>query len=75
MQVPKRSKRFGVGKEIGGAVFVHRSAESVLPADALSAAKAKLHSDYALRSFTVTQRRPSAGCRSRSSSGMSIFFL
>ena len=31
-QFPKRSVRFGVGKEIGGAVYVHRQYESVLPA-------------------------------------------
>ena len=27
----KRSKRFGVGKEIGGAVYVHRLYERLLP--------------------------------------------
>lgn len=29
--LPKRSKRFGVGKEIGGAVYIHRSYANVLP--------------------------------------------
>ena len=28
--IPKRSAAFGVGKEIGGAIYVHRSSESVL---------------------------------------------
>tara|TARA_R110002072_G_scaffold23181_3_gene80444 strand:+ start:27504 stop:28109 length:606 start_codon:yes stop_codon:yes gene_type:complete len=30
-KLPKRSKTFGVGKEIGGAVYVHRSYMDVLP--------------------------------------------
>jgi hypothetical protein len=35
----KRSSRYGVGKEIGGAVYIHREYESVLPAEALQRAK------------------------------------
>lgn len=31
VKLPKRSTRFGVGKEIGGAVYVHRSYMSALP--------------------------------------------
>lgn len=31
-KLPKRSAKFGVGKEIGGAVYVHRSYLEVLPA-------------------------------------------
>ena len=30
LPLPKRSKRYGVGKEIGGAVYVHRRYEHVL---------------------------------------------
>jgi hypothetical protein len=37
-KLPKRSKRFGVGKEIGGAVYVHRRYESVFE-PLISAAK------------------------------------
>ena len=32
LPLPKRSKRYGVGKEIGGAVYVHRRYEHVLGA-------------------------------------------
>ena len=45
-QFPKRSGRFGVGKEIGGAVYVHRQYESVLPA-AVQNAKLFLPKDFA----------------------------
>jgi hypothetical protein len=38
-QLPKRSQRFGVGKEIGGAVYVFRQYESHLP---VAVEKAKL---------------------------------
>ncbi|HBJ34344.1 MAG TPA: hypothetical protein DDZ51_06190 [Planctomycetaceae bacterium] len=31
INLPKRSRRFGVGKEIGGAVYVHRSYLELLP--------------------------------------------
>lgn len=39
--LPKRSKRFGVGKEIGGAVYVHRDYEGRL-GDAVTKAKKHL---------------------------------
>ena len=39
--LPKRSKRFGVGKEIGGAVYVHRDYEDRL-GDAVTEAKQHL---------------------------------
>lgn len=45
-QLPKRSARFTVGKEIGGAVYVHRQYESLLP-QAVQAAKAALPSSFA----------------------------
>lgn len=35
-QLPHRSRRYGVGKEIGGAIYIHRSAEDVLPADVIA---------------------------------------
>ena len=39
-RVPKRSARFGVGKEIGGAVYVHVSYEYVFPSQVSVARKA-----------------------------------
>ena len=45
-QLPKRSQRFLVGKEIGGAVYVHRQYESLLP-DAVQKAKAALPVEFA----------------------------
>lgn len=39
-KLPKRSKRFGVGKEIGGAVYVHRQYEGVLPEEVTEAKRA-----------------------------------
>ena len=47
-QLPKRSARFVVGKEIGGAVYVHRQYESLLP-ESIQKAKAALP-----RTFTYT---------------------
>lgn len=47
--LPKRSKRFGVGKEIGGAVYVHRSYEHLLP-ERVQIAKSLLDDDF---EFTV----------------------
>ena len=38
-KLPKRSKRFGVGKEIGGAVYVHRDYIATLPSVAGAALK------------------------------------
>lgn len=40
INLPKRSKRFGVGKEIGGAVYVHRDYVHVLPQEAYQKARA-----------------------------------
>lgn len=31
-KLPKRSSRFGIGKDIGGAVYVHRDYETILGA-------------------------------------------
>jgi hypothetical protein len=42
--LPKRSKRFGVGKEIGGAVYVHRDYEGTL-GDRVQEARAHLPVD------------------------------
>lgn len=42
---PKRSQTFGVGKEIGGAVYVHRSSESVL-GEVVASAKTHLPPDF-----------------------------
>lgn len=44
-QLPKRSPRFGIGKEIGGAVYVHRTYESLL-GDVVTNAKAFLPKDF-----------------------------
>lgn len=44
MILPKRSKRFGVGKEIGGAIYLHRDYEDRL-GDAVAEAKRQLHED------------------------------
>ena len=49
--LPKRSKRFGVGKEIGGAVYVHRDYENKL-GDAVE--KAKRHLPESV-SYTVVK--------------------
>jgi hypothetical protein len=45
IKLPKRSTRFGVGKEIGGAVYVHRLYQHVLP-EAFEKAKKALPSDF-----------------------------
>jgi len=44
-KLPNRSARFGVGKEIGGAVYVHWQYESLLP-EAIQKAKAALRSTF-----------------------------
>ena len=44
-QLPKRSARFVVGKQIGGAVYVHRQYESFLP-EAVQKAKSVLPSTF-----------------------------
>jgi hypothetical protein len=43
--VPSRSRRYGIGKEIGGSVYVHRQYEEVLGA-AVASAKRSLPSDF-----------------------------
>ncbi|MDF1845504.1 MAG: hypothetical protein P1U77_29190 [Rubripirellula sp.] len=37
VKIPKRSAKYGVGKEIGGAIYVHRQYEDVLPEQAVVA--------------------------------------
>ncbi len=44
-RLPNRSKRFGVGKEIGGAVYLHRRYEARL-GDAVANAKKRLPADF-----------------------------
>jgi hypothetical protein len=51
MKSPKRSTRFKIGKEIGGAVYVHRLFESRLP-DAVKKAKAALPIEF---TYTVVK--------------------
>lgn len=43
--LPKRSRRYGVGKEIGGAIYLHRSYEQLLGEEVL-AAKSRLPQDF-----------------------------
>lgn len=49
--LPKRSKQFGVGKEIGGNVYVHRQYESVL-GERVQTAKSLIPADF---SYTVVK--------------------
>ena len=49
--LPKRSTRFKVGKEIGGAVYVHKQYESLLP-EAVQRAKSFLPPEF---SYTVVK--------------------
>lgn len=51
LPLPQRSKRFGVGKEIGGAVYVHRRYEHVF-GSAVEAARRYLPPDF---SYTVVK--------------------
>ena len=44
-KLPRRSKRFGIGKEIGGAIYLHRDYESKL-GDPLHTAKKYLPANY-----------------------------
>lgn len=57
MQVPKRSRKYGVGKDIGGALYVHRSVEEVLPSDALRTAKSKLPVGYSYQVVKFHERK------------------
>ncbi len=54
--LPKRSARFKVGKEMGGAVYVHKQYESVLP-EAVQKAKLALPEDF---EYTVVKYQMSA---------------
>lgn len=45
-QLPHRSRRYGVGKEIGGAIYIHRSAEDVLPPDVIARGRSCLPPDF-----------------------------
>jgi hypothetical protein len=51
--LPKRSRRYGVGKEIGGAVYVHRMYEEVL-GDAVESARIRIPDgfDYAVVKYS-----------------------
>ncbi len=51
---PKRSKSLGVGKEIGGAIYVHRTYENLLP-ETVSDAKSHLPDDF---SYAVVKYQP-----------------
>lgn len=42
----QRSERYGVGKEIGGAIYVHKNYERVIPTNHLTKAKSSLPPDY-----------------------------
>lgn len=57
VKLPRRSKRFGVGKEIGGAVYVHQQYEHLLPVDVI-AAKRLLPATfiYSVIKFTIATR-------------------
>ncbi len=51
LPLPKRSARFKVGKEIGGAVYVHKQYESLLP-EAVQIAKSVIPPEF---SYTVVK--------------------
>src|SRR5947207_998620 len=55
--LPKRSRKYGVGKEIGGAVYVHRDYESRLGAP-VAAAKARIPADFP---YTVVKYQARTG--------------
>lgn len=54
---PTRSRRYGIGKEIGGAVYVHRLYEHVLSEDILRA-KSLLPAGF---DYTLVKYHPSSG--------------
>jgi hypothetical protein len=56
-QLPQRSRSYGVGKEIGGAVYVHRLYEAAL-GPAVAAAKAHLPDDF---DYTVVKYQARTG--------------
>jgi hypothetical protein len=56
-RLPRRSRRYGVGKKIGGAVYLHRSCERLLGEGALRA-RQRVPEDYA---YTVVKHTPATG--------------
>ena len=59
----RRSKKFGVGKEIGGAVYVHRLYESLLPKRVAEAAQLLPKGfDYVVVKFNLKDQRTSFIC-------------
>ncbi len=59
----RRSKKFGVGKEIGGAVYVHRIYESLLPKRVAEAAQLLPKGfDYVVVKFNLKDQRTSFIC-------------
>ena len=59
----KRSKRFGVGKEIGGAVYVHRLYERLLPKRVVEASQSLPKDfDYVVVKFNIKDQRTSFIC-------------
>src|SRR5690606_34463099 len=57
MVLPQRCAQYGVGKRIGGAVYLHRQYEQVL-GRVLEAAKAKLHAGF---QYTVVKHNEQNG--------------
>lgn len=57
MRMPRRSRRFGVGKEIGGAVYVHRRYEGVFGA-VVERAKRRLPGEF---DYTVVKWQAASG--------------
>lgn len=55
--IPKRSAAFGVGKEIGGAVYVHRSSENVL-GQSIDVARSQLPANF---TYEVVKLVPKTG--------------
>jgi hypothetical protein len=57
VKLPRRSRKFGVGKEIGGAVYVHRRYEAVL-GEAVERARERLPEGFA---YTVVKWQRASG--------------
>lgn len=57
VSLPKRSRKYGVGKEIGGAVYLHRAYEHLLGA-LLTAAREHIPADFA---YTVVKYNTRTG--------------
>src|SRR5690606_1873116 len=56
-RIPRRSSTFGIGKEIGGAIYVHRSSENVL-GQAIDVARSKLPANF---TYEVVKLVPKTG--------------